>query len=490
VSTDAAHPGAATTTDLDEHELFVAGRWVKPAASCATAPVSNSADGSVLATVVQGGRHHVDDAVAAARSALPAMAALGVSERVAALTALADALEGATGDIARTISLEVGTPIRLSEAIQVGLPVQVLRAYAKALQDMGEERIGHSLLVRQPAGVVGAITPWNYPLHQAVAKLGAAIAAGCPLVLKPSNEAPLSVFALARLMAEVGLPEGALSVIPGSGLVVGEAIASHPDISVVSFTGSTGAGMRVAEVAARNITRVTLELGGKSASIVLDDADLDTAVKASVRSAFLNSGQTCSAWTRLVVPRHLLDEVTERAAVETARLTLGHPHDNTTRLGPLVSAAQQRAVQRYIDEGRREGLKLAAGAGTLDRGGYYVDPTIFTDVPAESPLAREEIFGPVLCILAVRDQDEAVDLSNRSHYGLSGAVWSADPERALAVARRLRTGQVDINGAPFNPAAPFGGYGHSGIGRELGRFGIEEFLQTTSIQLPGVPAQG
>ncbi|MET7400377.1 aldehyde dehydrogenase family protein [Dactylosporangium sp. NPDC005572] len=473
--------------DLDtiRNAYSLGGQWVRPRSELPPSVVTNSADGTPLAHVVQAGPDDVDAAIQMANESFTSFSQWPTAERAALLVSLADALDKRAPALAETIALEVGTPRRIAEAVQVGMPVRVLHAYAEAIAELDlDTEIGHSLVRRVPTGVVGAITPWNYPLHQVIAKVGAALAAGCPIVLKPSKEAPLSALALVDAAAEAGVPPGVLSVVPGPGVSVGEAIAAHPGIALLSFTGSTKAGVRVATLAARNVTRVALELGGKSASIILDGADLPAAVKGSVRNGMLNSGQTCSAWTRMLVPRARLAEVAELAQHELAKLTVGHPLQPSTRLGPLVSARQQQSVCEYIDHGLAEGLRIAAQGSVVESTGFYVAPTVFLDVPADSRLAQEEIFGPVLCIIGHDGADDAVAIANNSEYGLAGGVWAATEQQAMEVAVRLRTGQVDINGAAFNPAAPFGGFRRSGIGRELGRFGIEEFLETTAIQRP------
>ena len=333
---------------------------------------------------------------------------------------------------------------------------------------------------------MGAITPWNYPLHQIAAKVAPALAAGCTVVLKPSEVAPLNAFVLAEVMHEIGLPPGVFNLVSGTGSDVGEAVARHREVDIVSFTGSTRAGKRVAELAAATVKRVTLELGGKSATVILPDADFDRAVPAGVTMCFLNSGQTCNALTRMLVPRDRLRE-TEEIAVRTAEsYTLGNPLDDTTRIGPLVSAAQRERVRAYIQNGIDEGAKLVIGGVDPPEGlekGFFVRPTVFSEVRRDMTIAQEEIFGPVLSILPYDTEDEAIEIANDSVYGLAGAVWAADAARATGVARRIRTGQVDINGGSFNPLAPFGGFKQSGHGRELGKFGLEEYLEIKSLQL-------
>ncbi|MET9970237.1 aldehyde dehydrogenase family protein [Streptomyces sp. NPDC006356] len=469
--------------------LYIGGSW-RHSAGNATDAVASAADGTDLGRVPRGTAEDVDAAVAAARTAAGAWAASGITERADTLRALSAGLAARQDETARLISLEVGTPLKISQLVQVGLPSAVLNAFADTLGSYEwEHKVGNSLVVREPAGVVGAITPWNYPLHQLVAKVGGALAAGCSVVAKPAGVAPLAAFAFADVFAEVaerlGLPPGLFNLVSGPGGEVGEAIAGHPGVDVVSFTGSTEAGARVMRTAAAHITRVSLELGGKSANVVLPDADLGRAVKAGVNNAFLNSGQTCSAWTRMLVPRERQDEVIDLARAAAERLTLGHPLDPATRLGPLASAQQQATVRDYIRLGESEGAELVLGGASAPDGldaGFYVRPTIFAGVDNASRLAQEEIFGPVLVIIPFDSEDEAVAIANDSPYGLAGGVWSGDEEHALAVARRIRTGQVDINGAAFNPAAPFGGYKKSGLGREFGTYGIDEFTETKAIQ--------
>ncbi|MEU0741203.1 aldehyde dehydrogenase family protein [Streptomyces sp. NPDC006134] len=469
--------------------LYIDGDWRFPAGA-ATDVVVNAADGTELGIVPRGTAADVDTAVSAARTATDAWASSTPAERAEALRALSAGLTERQDAIAQVIGLEVGTPLKISQRVQVGLPSAVLDAFADTVSSYAwEHQVGHSLVVREAAGVVGAITPWNYPLHQLVAKVGGALAAGCAIVAKPAGVAPLSAFAFADVFAEVstrlGLPAGLFNLVSGPGSEVGEAIAGHPGVDVVSFTGSTEAGAKVMRTAAANITRVSLELGGKSANVILPDADLGRAVKTGVNNAFLNSGQTCSAWTRMLVPREKQDEVVELARAAAERLTLGHPLDPATRLGPLASAQQQQTVRDYIRLGQSEGAKLVIGGPESPEGlgeGFYVRPTIFADVDPSSRIAQEEIFGPVLVVIPFDSEDEAVAIANDSPYGLAGGVWSADEDRALAVARRIRTGQVDINGAAFNPAAPFGGYKKSGLGREFGTHGIDEFTETKAIQ--------
>ena len=464
--------------------FFVGGEWAAPAGGGAIEVVDPATE-RVIATVPEGTAADVDRAVAAARSALPGWSATAAPDRAKLLSALADGLAARGEEIARTISTEMGSPIGFARKVQAALPVTVLRSYADLLGRFAfEERIGNSLVVREPVGVVGAITPWNYPLHQVVAKVAPALAAGCTVVLKPSEVAPLSTYLLAEAAGEAGLPGGVLNIVHGYGPVVGEALAAHPDVDMVSFTGSTRAGRRVGELAAAGIKRVALELGGKSASVVLPDADLATAVKVTLANCFINGGQTCSAWTRLLVPAGRHDEAVELAVAGTARYAVGSPAEDATRVGPMVSAAQRDRVRGYIERGVAEGAVLAAGGPEppLPQG-FYVAPTVFAAVRPDMTIAQEEIFGPVLSVIPYADEDAAVEIANGTPYGLAGAVWSGDEAHALAVARRLRTGQVDVNGGRYNPLAPFGGYKQSGNGRELGRYGLEEYLEVKSLQL-------
>ena len=466
--------------------IYIDGAWVASSGS-GTIDVYGAATEEVVGRIPDGAPADVDRAVAAARAAFPGWSATSVEERAKQLQHLQEGLIGRTPELAELIATEVGMPIRLAGAIQVGLPTMVMGTYAQMLADFPfEEQVGHSLVVREPVGVVGCITPWNYPLHQIVAKIAPALAAGCTVVLKPSEVAPLNAFVLAEIVDEAGLPAGVFNLVSGTGPVVGEAIASHPDVDMVSFTGSTRAGRRVSELAAATVKRVALELGGKSANVILDDADLERAVSAGVTNCYLNSGQTCTAWTRMLVPRDRLAEAEEIARQRAENYRLGDPLEETTNLGPLISEAQRARVRGYIEKGLSEGAKLVTGGAEAPDGlerGYFVRPTVFSEVRPDMTIAQEEIFGPVLSIMPYDTEEEALAIANGTIYGLAGGVWSADRDRAQKVARQMRTGQVDINGAGFNPLAPFGGYKQSGVGRELGRFGLEEYLETKSLQM-------
>lgn len=464
--------------------LYYGGSWQAPEAGERLAVHSASTE-TPIGSVPAGTRADVDRAVAAAREAFDSgWSTTTPAERADWLAKLADALDRRKTDLATLISQEVGTPITLSLPVQVGAPITVLRQFAALLREWPfEQTVGNTLVVREPAGVAGAITPWNYPLHQMIAKLAPALAAGCTMVLKPSELAPLNACLLAETCLEIQLPPGVLNIVHGTGPVVGEAIASHPQIDLVSFTGSVRAGTRVAALAAESVKKVTLELGGKSACVILDDAPFEKAVGTGVKNAMLNSGQTCSAWTRMLVPRARVGDAIDVARQTLATLPMGDPLDPATRLGPLISEPQRERVEGYIRKGRDEGARLAIGGGRPSNlpTGHFVEPTVFADVRRDMTIAREEIFGPVLAVLAYDSEDEAVAIANDSIYGLAGGVWSGDADRALRVARRIRTGQVDINGARWNPLAPFGGYKRSGIGREFGTFGLEEYLEVKAV---------
>ncbi len=467
-------------------QIYIDGAWV-PSTGGSKLEVVNSATEEVMGTIPEGTPEDVDRAVAAARSSFASWSQTSTDERAKYLSRVQEGLQSRMSDIANTIASEVGMPINLSMMIQAGLPTITFGSMAQLISEFPmEEQVGNSVVVREPVGVVGAITPWNYPLHQIAAKVAPALAAGCTVVLKPSEVAPLNAFILAEIVDDVGLPAGVFNLVSGTGPVVGEAIASHSDVDMVSFTGSTRAGRRVSELASATVKRVALELGGKSANVILDDADLERAVSAGVNGCYLNSGQTCSALTRMIVPRDRLAEVEEVAARTAQTFTVGDPFAEGSRLGPLVSATQRDRVVRYIEKGISEGAKLVTGGpeapSGLDRG-YFVQPTVFSEVRPAMTIAQEEIFGPVLSIIPYDSEEEAIEIANGTMYGLAGAVWSGDADRAKRVARRMRTGQVDVNGGSFNPLAPFGGYKQSGHGRELGKFGLEEYLEVKSLQL-------
>ncbi len=467
-------------------KLYIDGQWVAPIGSGQLSVIHSTTE-EVLGQVPAGAPEDAERAIEAARRAFDGWSTTPTAERAQILSKVADEMEARQDELALTIAQEVGMPKTMARAVQVGLPINVMRSYAKLLGDYPfEEEVRNSLVLHEAVGVVACITPWNYPLHQIVAKVAAAMAAGCTVVVKPSEVAPLNAFILAEAMDAAEVPAGVFNLVSGTGPVVGEVLASHPQVDMVSFTGSTRAGARVAELAAPTVKRVAQELGGKSANIVLDDADFTRAVRSGVNNCFFNSGQTCSAWTRLLVPTSRYEEAVEIAQQTAERFTVGDPVEGNAKLGPLVSDAQRQRVRSYIEKGIAEGARLVSGGVEAPEGldkGFFVRPTVFADVTNDMTIAQEEIFGPVLSIIAYEDDDDAVRIANDSPYGLAGAVWSADPERAKAVARRLRTGQVDINGGKFNHLAPFGGYKMSGNGREFGKFGLEEFLETKSLQL-------
>jgi acyl-CoA reductase-like NAD-dependent aldehyde dehydrogenase len=463
---------------------YYGGDWQTPSTSD-TIDVISSATEDVIGRVPRGSVEDVDRAVQAARAGFEHWSQASAEERAGWLEKLSDAMKTRVPQVAEAITHEVGTAIGFAQKVQAEFPITNIALNAKFIRDYTlEEELGNSIIIKEPIGVVGCITPWNYPLHQIVAKVAPALAAGCTVVLKPAELAPLSALMLADAAHEISLPPGVLNVVCGSGRVVGEAIVGHPDVDMVSFTGSLAAGRRVASLAGEGIKRVTLELGGKSAFVVLDDAPFEKAIPAGVNNCMQNSGQTCSAWTRMLIPRGRQAEAIELAKAQIAKLALGDPFDPKTRLGPLASANQRDTVLGFIETGKKEGAELIAGGGrppALSRG-YYVEPTIFANVDNRMEIAQEEIFGPVLSIIAYDTEDEAVRIANDSIYGLAGGVWGGSPERALGVARRMRTGQVDINGGRFNHLAPFGGYKKSGIGRELGPHALDEFFQLKAIQ--------
>ncbi|MFI6693012.1 aldehyde dehydrogenase family protein [Streptomyces sp. NPDC050433] len=468
---------------IERDTIFIDGKWVDSAGT-GTLTVVNPATEEPIATVPRGNADDVDRAARAAARAFESWSWSTIEERAAVLARLAEILESRAEEVTRTIVSEVGTPVGVARRSQTAAPIEDLRIAAASLRDIiWEERLDNTIVRRVPAGVAGAITPWNGPLRMIALKAGAAIAAGCTVVLKGTEVAPLSSFLFAGAAAEAGLPEGVFNLVSGTGPEVGEALATHPLIDIVSLTGSVGAGSRVMELASRSVKRVALELGGKSADIILEDADLEKAVIDGLGDAFRNSGQVCGGLSRILVPRGRLAEAEEIAAAKATGYVIGDPRDEATTLGPVVSDVQRDRVRRYIEIGVEEGMRLVAGGpqapGHLDRG-YFVRPTVFTG-DNNSTLAQEEIFGPVVVIIPFDDVDEAVAIANDSNYGLAGAVWAADPSLAEEVARRVRTGRVRINGAPIDMRAPHGGLKRSGFGREMGRYGIEEYLEYQSL---------
>jgi aldehyde dehydrogenase (NAD+) len=467
-------------------KLFINGDWITPAGK-GSIDVINAGTEQVMGKIPEGAAEDADRAVKSAKAAFPAWAATPVATRAGFLQKISEGLAARGDELAQLIAQEVGMPLPLSKMVQAGLPTMNFGVYAKmATEHQAEEQVGNSLVVKEPVGVVVCITPWNYPLHQIAAKVAPALAAGCTVVLKPSEVAPLNAFVLAEVVQAVGLPAGVFNLVSGYGPVVGEALAAHPDADMISFTGSTRAGRRVSELGAKTIKRVHLELGGKSASVVLDDADLEKAVAGTVAACFMNSGQTCSAHTRMLVPKGKMSEAAAIAKKVAETWTIGDPLEGKSRLGPLISEVQRDRVRDYIKKGVAEGATLVTGGAEQPDGlpkGYYVKPTVFANVKPGMTIEQEEIFGPVLSIVGYDDEEDAVRIANDTIYGLAGGVWSGDTERAKRVARRMRTGQVDINGGRFNLFAPFGGFKQSGNGRELGKFGLDEFLEIKSLQM-------
>jgi acyl-CoA reductase-like NAD-dependent aldehyde dehydrogenase len=466
-------------------ELYINGEWVG-STSQETIDVYNPTTGRVIARVPKGTPEDVDRAVKAARAAFDNWASSPLAGRAEVLRKISQAIKERGEEIALAAASDIGTPLKLGRFMHVTLPATTFANMADNVEKFQFEKTeGPLKIVREPVGVVGCITPWNYPLHQLAAKIAPAIAAGCTVVVKPSEVAPLSALILADIIDKSGLRAGVFNMISGFGPIVGEALASHKDVDMVSFTGSIRAGTRVAQLAVADVKRVTLELGGKSPNVVLDDVtDMQKVVQGAISSAFMNAGQTCSALTRLIVPRDRLGEVEELAKAAAQAQVLGDPSKEETGLGPVVSKTQYDRVLTYIRRGIEDGARVVTGGPQpplQDSGGYFVAPTVFSGVDPNSVIAQEEIFGPVLVIIPYDSEEQAVEIANGTQYGLSSAVWSSDVQRAERVAKRLRAGQVKVNGGAFNPLAPFGGYKHSGIGRELGAVGLEEFLEVKAL---------
>ncbi len=472
--------------EMTAHDgMYIDGAW-RPAATAATIEVRNPADERVIATVPAGTAEDIDAAVRAARAALPAWRATAPAERAARLTALRDRLAARADEIAATITAELGCPTSFSTRVQAALPIAVTGSYAELAASYAfEEKLGNSTVLHEPVGVVGAITPWNYPLHQITNKVAPALAAGCTVVLKPAEDTPLTARLFAECVDAAGIPAGVFNLVTGLGTVAGQALAEHEGVDLVSFTGSTAVGKKIGALAGGAVKRVALELGGKSANVILPGADLAKAVGVNVADVIRNAGQSCNALTRMLVHADQYDEAVALAAQGFAACAPGDPTAPETRLGPVVNARQRDRVRGFIAQGVKEGARLVAGGEDAPEGlelGYYVRPTVFADVTPDMTIAQEEIFGPVLSVLRYEDEAEAVRIANGTVYGLAGAVWAADEQTAVAFARRLDTGQVDINGGRFNLLAPFGGYKQSGVGRELGPHGLSEYLQTKSLQ--------
>jgi aldehyde dehydrogenase (NAD+) len=447
--------------------------------------VINPATEAVIGRISMGSAADVDKAVAAARAAFETFSRTKKEERLALLQDISAQYQKRYADIAQVISEEMGAPIWLSRAAQAATGMGHLAKTIEILKDYEfEEKQGTTLIAREPVGVCGFITPWNWPVNQIMCKVAPALAAGCTIVLKPTEIAPLNAIILAEVFHEAGLPAGVFNLVNGDGPTVGAAISSHPGIDMVSFTGSTRAGIDVARNAAATVKRVTQELGGKSANILLDDVDIAASVAAGVKQCFMNSGQSCNAPTRMLVPASKMAEAKAAAKKAAAEVTVGDPMKDGINIGPVVSKTQFDKIQGLIKKGIDEGATLVAGGPGRPAGidkGYFVQPTVFADVKNDMSIAREEIFGPVLSILPYKDEDEAIKIANDTVYGLSGYVSSGSIDRARRVASRLRTGNVHVNGAPPDFSAPFGGYKQSGNGREWGKFGFEEFLEVKAI---------
>jgi aldehyde dehydrogenase (NAD+) len=470
---------------MHEHlQFYIDGRWVAPVTP-KTLEVIDPATEAPIGRISLGSAADVDRAVTAARAAFETYSRTSREERLALLQRIIAAYQARLDDMAEIISLEMGAPLSLAKAAQAP---SALAHFAKMLEVLSTypfvENRDSTRILHEPVGVCGFITPWNWPVNQIACKVAPALAAGCTMVLKPSEIAPLSAIVFTEVMHEAGVPAGVFNLVNGDGPTVGAAIAAHPGIDMVSFTGSTRAGTQVAKAAADTVKRVAQELGGKSPNIILDDADLQRAVQQGVRSCFLNSGQSCNAPTRMLVPRGRHAEAAAIAKATAEKIVVGDPRAEGSTLGPVVSAVQFERVQGLIQAGIKEGAELVAGGPGRPEGlsrGYFVRPTVFANVRNDMRIAREEIFGPVLCILPYESEDEAVRIANDTVYGLSGYVQSADPEHALRVAARLRTGNVHLNGAGPDFGAPFGGYKQSGNGREWGTYGFEEFLEVKAV---------
>ncbi|WP_185267848.1 aldehyde dehydrogenase family protein [Halopseudomonas xiamenensis] len=467
-----------------EKQFYINGQWVEPKGD-RTVDVINPATEEVVATIALGNKEDVNIAVAAARKAFESYSQTSREERIALLERVLEIFQRRSDEFAKAISLEMGAPAKLSKYAQAPSGTGHFAAALKALKEFEfEERIGNTLVVKEPIGVCGLITPWNWPINQLACKIAPALATGCTMVLKPSEVAPLSALLLAEVLDEAGVPAGVFNLVNGDGPTVGSAMSGHPDIDMMSFTGSTGAGRQVMKNGAETIKRVALELGGKSANILLDDVDFEKTITHGVMSCMNNSGQSCNAPTRMLVPNSRMDEAAAIAKAVAAKVKAGAPDGADTVIGPVVSKAQWSKIQDLIAKGIDEGAKLVVGGTGRPEGldkGYYVQPTVFSHVTTEMTIAREEIFGPVLSIIGYENEEDAIRIANDTRYGLSGYVSSGDLDRARKVARQIRTGMVHLNGAPLDNNAPFGGYKESGNGREWGHYGFEDFLEVKSI---------
>jgi aldehyde dehydrogenase (NAD+) len=470
---------------MAEHtKFYIGGAWVDPEGGDSTAVV-NPATEEAMYNVALGNEADVEKAVAAARAAWPAFAATTQDERIALLGRIMEVYAKRMREIGAAVSDEMGAPLTLAERAHAGSGLSHFMTTQEALKSFSfEERIGGAMVVREPIGVAGQITPWNWPMNQIACKVAPALAAGCTMVLKPSEFTPTSALMFAEILHDAGVPAGVFNLVNGLGPVVGAAMSGHPGLDMISFTGSTRAGIDVAIRAAPTVKRVTQELGGKSANIILDDADFAKAVDGGARHCFNNSGQSCNAPTRMLVPEARMREAAGIAAAAADSLRVGNPREKGIDLGPVVNRTQWEKIQRLIETGVAEGARVAAGGPGRPQElntGFYVRPTVFADVTPDMTVAREEIFGPVLSILSYKDEDDAVRIANDTPYGLAGYVSAGNIERARRVARRIRAGNVNLNGVMNDRRAPFGGYKQSGNGREWGRYGIEEYLEVKAI---------
>jgi aldehyde dehydrogenase (NAD+) len=465
-------------------KFYIDGAWVDPAAM-KTVPVVNPATEETLYDVAVGSKADVDKAVAAARKAFETFSVTTREERIELLTKIIEAYKNRAKDIATAISDEMGAPMTLAERAQAAAGLGHLAATLNVLKEYHfEETVGTAVVVKEPIGVVGMITPWNWPLNQIACKVAPAIAAGCTMILKPSEFTPTSALIFAEVMHEAGVPKGVFNLVNGLGPEVGVAMSEHPGIDMMSFTGSTRAGIDVAKRAANTVKRVSQELGGKSPNVILDDADFQKAVTGGVAHVFNNSGQSCNAPTRMIVPAARMKEVAAIAKAQAEKTKAGDPKAADTTIGPVVNRTQWDKIQALIKKGIDEGATLVAGGPGLPEGvnkGFYVRPTVFADVTNEMTIAREEIFGPVITILGAKSEAEAVQIANDTPYGLAGYVTAGNPESAKRVARQIRAGNVNMNGVPNERTAPFGGYKQSGNGREWGKYGLEDFLEVKAI---------
>ncbi|MBY6189853.1 aldehyde dehydrogenase family protein [Microbulbifer agarilyticus] len=470
---------------LPTQKLYINGEW-RDSKGGSLHPVINPATEETLCEVIQGSMDDVDDAVAAAKAAFKEWRHSRAAKRQALMHAIADGMEARKQDLVAAVSEALGCPAHIAEWLHVDGPIYSMRYYADRAALMEEtEKAAHSVVMKDPVGVCGFITPWNYPLHQFVGKVAPALAAGCTMIQKPSEMTPLQDYVMAEIIDAAGVPAGVFNLVPGAGPIVGAALSSHVDIDMVSFTGSTRAGIEVAKSAAPTVKRVTQELGGKSPFIITPDADLEAAVRWGCEDVFINTGQTCTALTRMLVPAERYEEAVAIAKQVAEEVAIGTGEN--AFMGPLSSSRQREIVRGYIDKGIAEGARLVTGGSEAPEGlaqGFYVKPTVFADVNNDMAIAREEIFGPVTCMIPYKDMDEAIAIANDSEYGLSSGVWAKDAEAAMPVVRRLEAGLCFVNGGEFNYDAPFGGVKRSGNGREFGNAGLDEFIELKSVQLP------